>query len=49
MRSPMDIGRRTCVPTLIYKNSALYTHATEKPGTLDGNETYNINIVDCNV
>jgi predicted lipoprotein with Yx(FWY)xxD motif len=29
-----------------YKNCALYTHATERPGTLDGNETYNINIED---
>ena len=29
-----------------YKSSALYTHATEKPGSLDGNETYTINIDD---
>lgn len=29
-----------------YKNCALYTHANEKPGTLDGNETYTINIED---
>jgi len=29
-----------------YKSSALYTHATDKPGSLDGNETYNINIED---
>jgi hypothetical protein len=27
-----------------YKSSALYTHATEESGSLDGNETYNINI-----
>jgi predicted lipoprotein with Yx(FWY)xxD motif len=25
-----------------YKNSALYTHASEPPGSLDGNETYTI-------
>ena len=32
-----------------YKNAALYTHVPEKPGTLDGNESYNINIVDYGV
>jgi predicted lipoprotein with Yx(FWY)xxD motif len=29
-----------------YKSSALYTHANEKPGSLDGNETYDLNIED---
>ena len=29
-----------------YKNCALYTHANEKSGSLDGNETYDINIED---
>jgi predicted lipoprotein with Yx(FWY)xxD motif len=29
-----------------YKNSALYTHATEKPGSLDGNEQYMIQFED---
>jgi hypothetical protein len=25
-----------------YKNCAVYTHANERPGTLDGNEAYKI-------
>jgi predicted lipoprotein with Yx(FWY)xxD motif len=29
-----------------YKNCALYTHANEKPGTLDGNETWDIKFED---
>jgi predicted lipoprotein with Yx(FWY)xxD motif len=29
-----------------YKGSALYTHATERPGSLDGNETYTIRFAD---
>jgi predicted lipoprotein with Yx(FWY)xxD motif len=29
-----------------YKSSALYTHAPERPGTLDGNETYELKIED---